>query len=67
MAEPKRHTDGARNVIIIRATNDLDQIINSHDPEIDYPIKDGVWDRLDKMAVEIEAHAAAKIAAVLAA
>ena len=46
--------NGNRNVIITRATNDLDEIINNHDPEIDVPIKDGVWDRLDKMAVEIE-------------
>ena len=54
MTEPMRHRNGARNVIITRATIDLDKIINSHDPEIDVPIRDGVWDRLDEMAVEIE-------------
>jgi len=58
MKEPERHKDGDRNVIITRAMNDLDKIINRHDPETDVPISQGVWDRLDKMAVEIEAHAA---------
>jgi hypothetical protein len=66
MTDPKRHEDGSRNVIITRATNDLDTIINGHDPEVDVPISDGVWNRLDKMTVEIEVHAAAKIIAVLA-
>jgi hypothetical protein len=66
MNNPKRHADGSRNVIITRAVNDLDSIINGHDPEVDVPISDGVWNRLDKMAVEIETHAAAKITAILA-
>jgi hypothetical protein len=66
MNEPKRHADGDRNVIITRAVNDLDVFINEHNPEIDVPISDGVWDRLDKMAVEIEVYAASKITAILA-
>jgi hypothetical protein len=65
MNNPKRHADGSRNVIITRSVNDLDAIINGHDPEVDVPISDGAWNRLDKMAVEIETHFAAKITAIL--
>ncbi len=61
MVEPERHKDGDRNVIITQATNDLDEIINHHDPETDAPIKQGVWDRLDKMALDIERHAVSRI------
>ena len=53
-----RHKDTARNAILNRALMDLDDIINGHDPEIDTSINNGVWDRLDKMALEIEEHAA---------
>ncbi|MFV1626814.1 hypothetical protein VWY34_14385 [Phaeobacter sp. JH20_02] len=49
-----RHQDAARNLILNRAINDLEQIINNHDPETDVPIKDGAWDRLDRLACEIE-------------
>lgn len=52
--EQTRHKDTERNLILNRALTDLEQIINCHDPEIDVPIKDGVWNRLDKMAQEIE-------------
>ncbi|AUR03153.1 hypothetical protein PhaeoP72_01168 [Phaeobacter inhibens] len=49
-----RHKDAARNLILNRALDDLEQIISNHDPETDVPIKDGVWDRLDRLACEIE-------------
>ncbi|GLO70292.1 hypothetical protein MACH17_18090 [Phaeobacter inhibens] len=49
-----RHKDAARNVILNRALDDLEQIISNHDPGTDVPIKDGVWDRLDRLACEIE-------------
>lgn len=58
MTEPARHKDTTRNGILNRTLSDLERIINHHDPEIDVPISDGVWDRLDKMALEIEAHSA---------
>lgn len=60
---PERHADTARNVILNRALMDLDRIINGHDPENDTSLNNLVWDRLDKMAVEIEARAAAQTAA----
>lgn len=50
---PERHTDTERNKIINRASSDLEQIINGHDPEIHH-LGNRVWDRLDKMALEIE-------------
>lgn len=65
MKEPERHSDPKRNSILNRALTDLDRIINEHDPEVDTSINNGVWDRLDKMALEIEAHAAAKRTAVM--
>ena len=54
----ERHKDTERNLILNRTLSDLDDIINGHDPEIDTSINNGVWDRLDKMALEIEARAA---------
>ena len=51
-----RHEDTKRNLILNRALSDLDRIINGHDPEVDTSINNGVWDRLDRMALEIEAH-----------
>lgn len=54
----ERHKDAERNLILNRTLSDLDDIINGHDPEIDTSINNGVWDRLDKMALEIEARAA---------
>lgn len=56
MQKVDRHNDTKRNAILNRALYDLDRIINDHDPEIHTSIKNGVWDRLDKMALEIEAH-----------
>ena len=52
---PERHADTERNKIINRASSDLEQIINGHDPEIHH-LGNRVWDRLDKMAVDIENH-----------
>lgn len=54
-----RHTDKRRNVIINRCSTDLETIINGHDPEIGN-LNNDVWDRLDKMAVEIEAALASR-------
>jgi hypothetical protein len=59
MTAPERHTDTARNKILNSALSDLDQIINGHDPETDTSINNIVWDRLDKLALEIEAKARA--------
>lgn len=57
----ERHKDTERNLILNRTLSDLDDIINGHDPEIDTSINNGVWDRLDKMALEIEARAIAAL------
>lgn len=51
---PERHANKSRNLILNKTLTDLDDIINGHDPEIDTSINNGVWDRLDKMAIEIE-------------
>ena len=56
MKDPERYKDLERNKILNRALTDLDKIINQHAPGIDTSINNGVWDRLDKMALEIEAH-----------
>ena len=50
---PERHKDKDRNRIINQTVTDLDNIINRHDPEVDNPIKDGVWNRLDKMGCDL--------------
>jgi hypothetical protein len=42
-------------LILNKTLKDLDVVINDHDPEIDTSINNGVWDRLDKMAMEVEA------------
>lgn len=52
---PARFDDLERNRIINRAHTDLDSIVNNHDPEIDH-ISNKIWDRLDKMSLEIECH-----------
>ncbi len=57
-----RHQDTARNLILNRTSSDLEDIIWGHDPEVDTSINNGVWDRLDKMALEIEEGQAARIA-----
>lgn len=59
---PLRHQDTERNLILNRTSSDLESIIWGHDPEIDTSINNGVWDRLDKMAMEIEERQAAEIA-----
>lgn len=61
--EPERHKDRKRNLILNRTVPDLDEIVNQHDPEVHVPINDGIWDRLDKMALEIEAHTHADLIA----
>ena len=60
MSAPDRHADKIRNLILNHTVTDLDEIINAHDPDVDVPIKQGVWDRLDKMAMLIEAKAIAR-------
>ena len=50
----ERHANTARNLIINQTSTDLEQIINGHDPEQSI-LNNDVWDRLDKMACEIEA------------
>ena len=60
MSAPERHADKVRNLILNHAVTDLEEIINAHNPDVDAPIKQGVWDRLDKMAMLIEAKAIAR-------
>ena len=52
MKEPERFGDTERNLMLNKCVTDLDGIINQHDPQIDAPINRGVWDRLDKLALE---------------
>ncbi|MDK8874361.1 hypothetical protein [Paracoccus sp. SSJ] len=54
-AELERHADTERNRIINWCSADLESIVNGHDPEI-HNLNVRVWDRLDRMAVEIEQH-----------
>ena len=54
-----RHTDKRRNLIINRCSTDLEKIINGHNPETGN-LNNDVLDRLDKMALEIEAHLASR-------
>lgn len=61
----ERHQDKHRNLIINHASSDLERIINGHDPEEDH-LGNRVWDRLDKMACEIEAHHASALTALQA-
>lgn len=58
--EAKRHADLDRNLILNRASTDLENIINGHDPEI-HNLGNRVWDRLDDLAVSIEARSDARI------
>ena len=57
MQTPERYNDIERNRLLNKCTDDLHKIINDHNPEIDVPIFQGVWDRLDKLAQEVEARA----------
>lgn len=50
---PERHKDTNRNRLINKAVDDLEQIINHHDPEVDCPITQGVWDRLDRLCADV--------------
>ena len=61
----EHHQDKRRNLIINRASADLEQIINGHDPEVHH-LGNRVWDRLDKMACEIEANHATALTALQA-
>lgn len=54
--QPARFEDLERNKIINRCSSDLESIINGFDPEV-HNLNNMVWDRLDRMAVEIEANA----------
>ncbi|WP_449043767.1 hypothetical protein [Paracoccus versutus] len=56
-AELERHADTERNRIINRCSTDLEIIVNGHDPEV-HNLNVRVWDRLDRMAVEVEQHLA---------
>lgn len=56
-----RHADRDRNVLLNRASVDLEKIITGHDPEI-HNLGNRVWDRLDCLAAAIEARSAARIA-----
>lgn len=60
--ELHRHNDTDRNLILNRALTDIERIATGHDPEVDVPINQGVWDRLDKMAQEIEARPSPAVA-----
>lgn len=51
---PERYKDTWRNAVLNKAVDALDCIINDHDPEIDCPIKQGVWDHLDKLVLAFE-------------
>lgn len=57
MSDPERFSDTSRNLIINQAMSDLNGIIANHDPDIHH-LENRIWDRLDAMALEIEAHAA---------
>lgn len=59
----KRHTDLDRNLILNRASTDLENIINGHDPEI-HNLGSRVWDRLDDLAVSIEVRSDARVSAL---
>ncbi|WRH62091.1 MAG: bZIP transcription factor [Fuscovulum sp.] len=61
-----RHADRERNLLLNTALSDLDSIINYHNPEVDTSLNNLVWDRLDKLAVAIEARAAARLSALTA-
>lgn len=50
----RRQSDTSRNLILNQTLTDLEDIINGHDPEVDSSINNGIWDRLDKMAVAVE-------------
>lgn len=51
----ERHSDIARNLVINKACSDIEDIVLTHDPDTDAPIDHGIWDRLDRMAMDIEA------------
>lgn len=53
-ANPERHADLERNKILNQCSLDLWDIV--HDPDI-HNLNNRVWDRLDRMALDIEAHA----------
>lgn len=52
--DKSRLDNTARNLILNRTHTDLENIINGHDPEVGN-LNNDIWDRLDKMALEIEA------------
>lgn len=54
VTDNSRFENTARNLIINQTSTDLENIINGHDPEVGN-LNNDVWDRLDKMALAIEA------------
>ena len=50
----ERHADTERNRILNIALTDLNAIINGHNPDVDTSINNMVWDRLDKLACDVE-------------
>lgn len=54
-----RLNDADRNKILNQCSADLEDIVRNHDPEV-HNLNNRVWDRLDKMAVEIEVLAASR-------
>jgi hypothetical protein len=57
----ERHSDTERNRLLSQTVSDLFKIIENHDPEVDIPIASGVWDRLYKLSVDVEARILAAI------
>lgn len=53
--ERERHKDLERNQLLNAASRDLWEIVSSHDPEAHH-LGNRVWDRLDRLALEIELH-----------
>ena len=53
----ERHADTERNRILNIALTDLNAIINGHNPDVDTSINNMVWDRLDKLACDVELRA----------
>lgn len=51
---PDRHNDTWRNAVLNKAVHSLDRIINRHDPDVDCPVNQGVWDFLDKLVLAFE-------------
>lgn len=51
----ERHRDLERNRLLNEASRDLWEIVSSYDPEANH-LGNRVWDRLDRLALEVEIH-----------